>query len=576
MNKIYRFNGFILWLAILILTSSACQRKAWDDYYKNPDSRTGSGVFQTIAANPNYSEFTALLRKSGLDSLITASGQFTVLVVKNGALGAIDMNNTALVKKVMDMHVLPLAISKTMMNNYNVSTMMGKTELLNQGYVSIKAGAGKDSVRIVNGDVSVSNGIIHEVERYIIPRDNLLDAIAGNSDYSMFYNYILSTRAKLLDPKLSTIIGYDSLSQAVYDSVFTFRYAFFDAANLSDESGAYTIFVPKNDLVSRILNTDIHVPWGGAFSYSTFFSSLIKDRLFKSCIVKGIYKLSDLQDINSLKTTSGMTIKLLKSQIGVADQKASNGVYHILNNIDIPDYICQVPIVTDGYVSYATRPSKGLIPDEIPLANIANGSALLSQQLPNKYNNWFAYHFYYFNTSIPPVLQWRVNLKINGTSGFWYPYNFNIPSGTGVAALTGSAITFTLPAKYSAMSANAGLYAPSAYRIDFVGTPGTSKATINTFSALPRGWYNVILNTQDTDDAGIFDVSYGSTVLLANFNASNPQRNRPAMRQNITLGPIFNPGYGKIPITFTLKGGGLNGKFLLQLDAILFTAVPEP
>jgi hypothetical protein len=126
------------------------------------------------------------------------------------------------------------------------------------------------------------------------------------------------------------------------------------------------------------------------------------------------------------------------------------------------------------------------------------------------------------------------------------------------------------------MSANAGLYAPSAYRIDFVGTPGTSKATINTFSALPRGWYTVILNTQDTDDAGIFDVSFGSTVLLANFNASNPQRNRPAMRQNITLGPIFNPGYGKIPITFTLKGGGLNGKFLLQLDAILFTAVPEP
>ena len=575
MKILFKFKDNLLFVIVLLLALSACQKKSWNDFYKPSDSK-GIGVFQTIAANPKYSEFTSLLRKAGLDTLLTSTGQFTVLPVKNGSMGSIDINNTAQVKKIMDMHVLPLALFKSKMNNYKNSTMMGKNETFNNGYVIINSGIKNDSTRIVTADLKVSNGVIHEVKKYIIPNDNLMDALAGNPDFSLFYNYILSTRLKLLDPKQSVIIGYDSLAHPVYDTIFSYQYAFFDDANIGDESSAYTIFVPKNDLVNRILTTDINVSWGGTFAYSTFFSTLIKDRLFKSCVVSGVYKMSDLQDINNLRTTSGAKLKVLKSEIGLADQKVANGVFHVLTNLNVPDYIAQVPIVTDGYVSYATKPSKGLIPDELPLANFVNGNALLSQQVPNKYNLWYAYHFYYFNTSVPPVLQRRTNVSINGTSSFWYPYNFNTPTITGTAALTGTAITFTMPAKYSAMSGNTGLYAPSAYRIDFVGSPGISKATINTFSALPRGWYNVILNTQDSDDSGIFDVSFGSTVILKDFNASNPLRNRPAMRQNIVLGPIYNPSYGNIPLTFSLKNSGINNKFQLQLDAILFTAVPEP
>jgi len=577
MKKKYRLNYFVLWLGIIFFITSACQKKAWDDYYKTNDSgQNGTSAFQTIAANPNYSEFTSLLKKAGLDTLLNSTGQFTVLPVKNGALGTIDLNNTVLVKKIMDMHVLPLAIFKSKMINYQTTTLRGKNEIFNNGFVLIKSGIGLDSVSIVSADMKVSNGVIHEVAKYIIPNDNLMDALAGNPDYSLFYTYILSTRSKLLDTKLSTIIGYDSLAHPIYDSVFSYRYAFFDNANIGNESGSFTMFIPKNDLVTRILTTDIKAPWGGTFLYSTFFNNLIKDRLFKSCIVPGIYKMANLQDVNKFKTTSGATLRLLKTQIGLSDQNVSNGVYHVLNNMDIPDYIAQVPIVSDGYVSYATKPAEGLKPYEMPLANFSNLSPILSQQVPNKYNQWFAYHFYYYDASVPPVLQTRNNVNIIGTSSFWYPFNFNVPNLTGNAALTGTAITFTLPAKYSAMSANNGLYAPSAYRIDFVGPPGVSMATINTFSALPRGWYNIVFNIQDSDDSGIFDISFGSTVLLRDFNASNPLRNRPTMRQNIVLGPIYNPVYGNIPLKFTLKNSGINGKYQLQLDAILFTAVPEP
>jgi uncharacterized surface protein with fasciclin (FAS1) repeats len=577
--KIKILNGFrcsLPWAVALLMSLISCQEKKWDEYYSNPASQKVAGVLETIGANPNYSEFVSLLKKAGADSLLEATGQYTVLAVKNGMLGSIDINNKAQVKKIIDMHVLPVAIYKSKMTKYKTTTMLGKNETFDNGFVWIGVGIGSESIPIVLTDNKVSNGVIHEVGKYIIPYDNLVDALAGNSDYSIFYNYVMSTRTKLLDLKQSIIIGYDSIARPVYDSIFSYRYSFFDQANIGDESTVYTIFIPKNDLVNRVLSTDINVPWGGLFPYSSFFNNFVKDRLFKSCIVPGVYKIADLQDVNRLRSTSGAMLKITKTQIGLSDQKVSNGIFHVLTSIDLPDYVVQVPVVCDGYVAYPTKPSKALVPDEMPLINFTNGNAKLSQQITNKYNTWFAYHYFYYSTAIPPVLQYRVNVRINGTSSFWYPYNYINPGVTTVAALTGSAIVFTLPAKYSAMTASTATYSTNTYRIDFVGSPDVSKATINTFSALPRGWYNVVLNSLDSDNSGVFDISYGSTLLLKDFNASNPLRNRTSTRQNISLGPIYNPAYGKIPLTFTLRNAGINKLFQLELDAILFTAVPEP
>jgi uncharacterized surface protein with fasciclin (FAS1) repeats len=567
----------LLFVVVLLLASIACQKKKWDEYFSNPTDRKGPGVLKTIEANPDYSEFVSLLKIAGLDSILSSTGQFTVLPVKNGALGSIDKNNKVQVKKIMDMHVLPIAIYSSKMNMFRTKTLAGKYEIFDNGKVLITVGAANESIMIVNADKKVSDGVIHEVERYIIPWDNLLDALAGNSDYSQFYNYIMSTRAKLLDMKQSKIIGYDTLSQPVYDSVFTYRYGFFDQANIADESGAFTMFIPNNDLVNHVLTSDINSSWGGVFPYSSFFASMIKDRLFKSCIVPGIYKMDDLSSVNKLKTVSGVTLNISKSQIGLADQKVSNGIFHVLTDITIPDYVVQVPVVTDGYISYPTRNKDSFKPFEMPLANFADGSSVLSQQVRNSNNVWYAYPYYFFNTATPPVIQYRANLGIDGTSSFWYPYNFVYLSSTvNTAATTGTAITFTLPAKYSAMSTNANSFSTVTYRIDFVSTPGTSKVVINSFSSLPRGWYKIIFNTADSDNSGVFDIYYGTTLLLKDYNASNPLRNRPISRQQISLGPVYNPAYGKISLTIILSRSGLNNQFQLELDAILFTAVPEP
>jgi uncharacterized surface protein with fasciclin (FAS1) repeats len=178
-----KFTRMPIVLALAILTASSFMSCT-----KSDDTPT---ISATVIADAQFSLLKNALTKAELVSTFEGAGTFTVFAPNNDAFAAagitqafIDANSKETLAAVLKYHVLNTKVEAgtiTAGNNNEVTTLNGKAFVTkNAGGVSINGAS------VIKADVAASNGVIHVINRLIVPPS--LDVVAylqGNADYSL-------------------------------------------------------------------------------------------------------------------------------------------------------------------------------------------------------------------------------------------------------------------------------------------------------------------------------------------------------------------------------------------------------
>lgn len=126
----------------------------------------------TVAAKPELSTLNSLIAQAGLTDTLRATGPFTLFAPTNEAFKAVpaktmdSLKDPALLRAVLNYHVLPVAAKAADIKNGKVKTVNGaELELAKAGeFVTIGEGT-----IVTQADVAATNGVLHEVDSVLLP-----------------------------------------------------------------------------------------------------------------------------------------------------------------------------------------------------------------------------------------------------------------------------------------------------------------------------------------------------------------------------------------------------------------------
>jgi uncharacterized surface protein with fasciclin (FAS1) repeats len=129
-------------------------------------------IVATAMALPDFSILVEAVVAAGLVSNLQGAGPFTVFAPTNAELGVTKealLANTALLTSVLTYHVVPARVLKAEVPvNTAISTVQGQTFSVSSSLVITDQN--QRTSNIVAADVFTSNGVIHVVDKVILPK----------------------------------------------------------------------------------------------------------------------------------------------------------------------------------------------------------------------------------------------------------------------------------------------------------------------------------------------------------------------------------------------------------------------
>ena len=129
-------------------------------------------IADTAAATPQLSTLNKLIGDAGLAETLRGTGPFTVFAPTNDAFEAVPAKtldalakDPALLKSVLSYHVLAGKLTSADVKNGPAKTVQGANVALAKAgtFVTI------DEAVVTTADVPVSNGVVHVIDRVLLP-----------------------------------------------------------------------------------------------------------------------------------------------------------------------------------------------------------------------------------------------------------------------------------------------------------------------------------------------------------------------------------------------------------------------
>lgn len=305
----------VLFLSICLFTSCSDD----DPIIDNDD------IVQKAIKTSDLSILVTALQKADLVSALQAEGPFTVFAPTNKAFqDLLDSNNSwnslddipvETLKKVLLFHVLSNKVMAADLSDTYVSTLATgpndkalSLQVEVTGAVEFNGGS-----KPITTDISVTNGVIHIIDKVMLPADVVTLAL-NNS-------------------------GFTSLVAALTDSRHTT-----DFVSLLKMAGPYTIFAPTNSAFQALL--DSNASWNSLTDVPiATLEAVLKYHVFAGGNVQS-GQLTDNQEITmfsggkvtvdlsngaKLETTSGQSVV-----ISITDAQGTNGVIHAIDSVLLP------------------------------------------------------------------------------------------------------------------------------------------------------------------------------------------------------------------------------------------------
>jgi uncharacterized surface protein with fasciclin (FAS1) repeats len=129
-------------------------------------------VAEVIAADPDLSTLSKLIREAGLAPTLSGAGPFTVFAPNNAAFQAVPAKtmdelakNKQLLSQVLTHHVVPTKAMAADVQQGNVKSANGANLALARAgnYVTV------EDALVTRTDLAATNGVVHVVDRVLLP-----------------------------------------------------------------------------------------------------------------------------------------------------------------------------------------------------------------------------------------------------------------------------------------------------------------------------------------------------------------------------------------------------------------------
>src|SRR3954447_870152 len=135
-------------------------------------------IVEVVAGNPHYSTLAQLLTSSGLTSLLSETGPYTLFAPDNAAFEALGAEQLATLESDDDLARNVLAY-QIVLGNYPTSALKsGPLTSLEGNPLAISVQGTRikvDSATIIDPDLTASNGVVQGIDQLLLPPDTSLD-----------------------------------------------------------------------------------------------------------------------------------------------------------------------------------------------------------------------------------------------------------------------------------------------------------------------------------------------------------------------------------------------------------------
>lgn len=283
---------------ILLFTGSifmtAC--KKWDDHnnVNNPDLTIN--LQQALAADDNLSTFSGFISKTGLDTVLQSSKNYTVWAPSNSALQNLDpaiVNDVTKLTAFVKNHIASQAyFTRDEATGKRVPVLTGKYN----SFENNKFG----EANITTADRFVSNGVLHVIDKPVPVLQNI-------------WEYIGSTTATYQQNAFAA--ASTNLNDRIYDT--------------KREDKLYTYFIITDNNFK--VESDSLKPYFKSASVP-YTDSLSKWNTVKDLVVEGLYTANAFPAY--VVSKNGTQVPINASAI-VATQKLSNGIAYVMSNVNV-------------------------------------------------------------------------------------------------------------------------------------------------------------------------------------------------------------------------------------------------
>ncbi|MEM8528389.1 MAG: fasciclin domain-containing protein [Bacteroidota bacterium] len=304
-------SSFILSLlaGFMMIAFSSCE----EEVMETPNSE--KSVAEIAADDSQFSTLVSALERVDLVGVLNGSGPFTVFAPTNNAFDALGVDLATISDEALS-EILLYHVFGAQVNAGDIAE--------GQTYLGMAAATGPNGTNlsllventagkvIINGDVNVTatdiigkNGVIHVVDKVIMPMD-IVGHAAANANFSELVGALGAATGDLV-----TVLSGD---------------------------GPFTVFAPLNSAFEAISST---------------VAGLSADQLSKVLtyhVAAGNVRSTDLSDMMEVTTVNGETFTInLGSEVTITDAQgntakilltdvqATNGVIHVLESVILPN-----------------------------------------------------------------------------------------------------------------------------------------------------------------------------------------------------------------------------------------------
>lgn len=308
---------FGLLLSIAALTTfTACD--------KDDDTEKAKTIVELAQGDPNLSTLVAALQRADLATTLSGTGPFTVFAPTNAAFADLlkSLNLTKLedvpvatLKSILLYHVVSGDVRSNKLTTGYVSSLSPFSNSTNTLSLYVETGSGvkiNKSVSVTTADVVASNGVVHVIDKVIVP-PTVVNIALDNANFSTLIAAL--TRADL---------GVDYVT-------------------LLSGAGPFTVFAPTNAAFTALL-AELKFSGLDAIPAATL-NAVLQYHVVNNANVRSS-QLSNGQVVTTfgggkftITTTDGAKITDAKNRIAniaIVDVQASNGVVHAIDKVILP------------------------------------------------------------------------------------------------------------------------------------------------------------------------------------------------------------------------------------------------
>ena len=277
-------------------------------------------VVQVAQSDSRFSILVEAVQAAGLTDTLTAPGPYTVFAPTNDAFSALLgelgvtkdqlLANKPLLTAVLKYHVVAGQVpSSAVPLGKAINPVGGGFFKIDKVGTSLVITDGRDRTsKIVQADIAASNGVIHAIDKVLLPADKtIVQTAIANPDFSILAEAV--TAAGLVDTL--------------------------------NAPGPYTVFAPTNAAFASLL-TEL-----GVTKAQLLANTALLTKVLTYHVVPGLVLKFDVPINTPIKTVEGETLTVgptlaitdqrgRQSNILATDVLASNGVIHVLDKVILP------------------------------------------------------------------------------------------------------------------------------------------------------------------------------------------------------------------------------------------------